>query len=211
MSAENQEQVQEVRKITLYSTKTGVKDNLMSTATTYGQLKKEIKNLGIDADKFKATETTNKVRFEIDEAVLPISAFYLILTPIDTKSGADYPLDRKELFAAIKEAITAQPELKNKLGGNVTQMKTPVLEAFHKKHIAGKTFEPALADPKKAIKETPAKEVAKVEKVSKTESENIAKAIPNSEKSVVYPDPVVNKDEEETDMLAGMAKRLFGK
>ncbi len=181
------------RKITIYSTKNGDKKAITTNATSWGELKGLIRReIGIDTDKFLATETVSKMTYEVDDINLPASSFYLIIRPKDTKAGAGkvvapYPLDRKELFAAIKEAITANPSLKEKLGGNVTQMKTPDLEAFHKKHIAGKVIKAPAKATKAVAKVAPKKEVPvkkevapkkETAKTSKTASKAPAKAVP---------------------------------
>lgn len=238
MSELNQETTgavgQAIRKVTIYSTKTGSKQSIESKETTYGPLKREIRNLGIDVDKFLVTETGKKVTYELDEAELPTGPFYLIIRPKETKSGAKatakaYPLDRKELMTAIKDAVHADPKLKEKLSGNVTQMKTPILEDFHKKHIAGKTFKAVpVKEAKKVVtkKETPvvkAKEKkvstpAIEEKVKKTVAtkEEIKPTKETSKNVTNVVDPVIKskkqlekEDKAETDMLAGMSKRLF--
>ena len=230
---------QSVRKVTIYSTKTGSKQSIESSSSTYGPLKKEISKLGIDVDKFLVTETGKKVTYELNEAELPSGPFFLIIRPKETKSGAKaadvYPLNRKELMSAIKDAVHADPKLKEKLGGNVTQMKTPLLEAFHKKHIAGKTFNaPKVAAKKEKVKkETPKQKIAKVEKVStpKVKEEKKAKvsktngteesngvgevvgAVAEAKKSedMLSKEQWEKQDREETEMLANMSKSLFKK
>ena len=147
---------QQERKITVYSTKNGSKKSITTNATSWGELQKLIsRELDIDASKFLATETVSKTTYEVADITLPAKEFYLILRPKDTKSGAKavepYPLNRKELMTAIKEATTGNEKLKKLLGGNVTQMKTPILEAFHKKHIAGKTAKPSIKEAPKAV------------------------------------------------------------
>lgn len=147
---------QQERKITVYSTKNGNKKSITTNATSWGELQTLIRReLDIDTSKFLATETVSKTTYEVPDIVLPSKDFYLIMRPKETKSGAKvaevYPLNRKELMTAIKEATTGDDKLKKLLGGNVTQMKTPILEAFHKKHIAGKTAKPSTKEAPKAV------------------------------------------------------------
>ncbi len=231
------------RKITIYSTKNGDKKAITTNATTWGELKSLIRReVGIDTDKFLATETISKMTYEVDDISLPPSSFYLIVRPKDTKAGAKavapYPLDRKQLFAAIKGAITANPSLKEKLGGNVTQMKTPDLEVFHKKYIAGKEVKA----PAKAVKTVAKKEVApkkettktskattkapakkevkavakpatkKVEKKAPTKAKNVADVVEDVAKSKVQepsPEDLRKADQEETNRLAQEARNMF--
>lgn len=157
------------RKITVYSTKNGDKKAITTNATSWGELKTLIRReIGIDTDKFLATETASKMTYEVDDIALPATPFYLIIRPKDTKAGAKavYPLNRKEIMAELKEAFSINPSLKEKLGGNMTQVKTPELEVFHKKYIAGKTIKA----PKVAAKAAPKKEApVKKEVASKKE------------------------------------------
>ena len=168
---------QQERKITVYSTKNGNKKSITTNATSWGELQKLIsRELDIDTSKFLATETVSKTTYEVADIVLPSKDFYLIMRPKETKSGTKavqpYPLNRKELMTAIKEATTGDDKLKKLLGGNVTQMKTPILEAFHKKYIAGKTAKTSTKEAPKAVAtktKAAKKEVAPVKtKVVKT-------------------------------------------
>ena len=170
---------QQERKITVYSTKNGSKKTITTNATSWGESQSLIsRQLDIDTSKFLATETVSKTTYEVADIKLPAKDFYLIMRPKETKSGAKevaaYPLNRKELMTAIKEATTNNDKLKKLLGGNVTQMKTPILEAFHKKHIAGKTVKPSTKEAPKAVAKTKAvkKEVAstKVKAVKTTKA-----------------------------------------
>ena len=73
------------RKITIYSTKNGAKNAITTNATTWGELKSLIKReVGIDTNKFLATETISKMTYEVDDINLPASSFYLIIRPKDT-------------------------------------------------------------------------------------------------------------------------------
>lgn len=170
------------RKITIYSTKNGAKNAITTNATTWGELKSLIKReVGIDTNKFLATETISKMTYEVDDINLPASSFYLIIRPKDTKAGAGkvaapYPLDRKELMTSLKDAFAINPSLKEKFGGNVSQTKTPELEAFHKKFIAGKEIK-APTETKVVAKVAPKKEApVKKEVAPKKETPKTSKA-----------------------------------
>ena len=180
--------VQPERKIIIYSTKTGSKNELLSNAKTWGELKPQIAKLGIDVDKMLITETVRKTDLVFDLAELPETTFYLIARPKETKSGAvvkksePYPLNRKELMAAIKVFTEADPVLKAKIG-NISQTKTPDLEIFHKKFVLGKNPKVAkIVTPKGTVAKTattkaPSKSTAKVKEVKTTKVKpSIAKA-----------------------------------
>jgi len=168
------------RKITIYSTKNGAKNAITTNATSWGELKSLIKReVGIDTDKFLATETLSKMTYEVDDIQLPAASFFLIIRPKDTKAGAKatvpYPLDRKELMTSLKDAFAVNPSLKEKFGGNVSQTTTSELEAFHKKHIAGKEIK-APAKTKAVAKVAPKKEApAKKEVAPKKETAKTSK------------------------------------
>jgi hypothetical protein len=176
------------RKITIYSTKNGDKKAITTNATSWGELKGLIKReIGIDTDKFLATETISKMTYEVDDILLPASSFYLIIRPKDTKAGAGkapvaYPLNRNEIMASLKEAFSVNPSLKEKLGGNMTQIKTSELEVFHKKYIAGKEIKAPAKAKVATKKEAPVKkEVApkkEAVKTSKVAPKAPAKATP---------------------------------
>jgi len=222
------------RKITIYSTKNGDKKAITTNATSWGELKGLIRReIGIDTDKFLATETVSKMTYEVDDINLPASSFYLIIRPKDTKAGAKavvpYPLNRKEIMAELKDAFAIDPSLKEKLGGNMTQVKTPELEVFHKKYIAGKTIKApkaaAKAAPKKeAVKKeiAPKKEVVKpakkepvkkvVEKKASAKGKNVADVVDSVAKAKSEepsPEELRRLDREETDRLAKEAKAMF--
>lgn len=171
------------RKITIYSTKNGDKKAITTNATNWGELKGLIRReVGIDTDKFLATETISKMTYEVDDIQLPASSFYLIIRPKDTKAGAGkvvtpYHLNRKELMAELKDVFSINPSLKEKLGGNMTQIKTPELEAFHKKYIAGKEIK----SPAKVTKTVTKKEApAKKEVTPKKETVKTSKVTPKA-------------------------------
>lgn len=207
------------RKITIYSTKNGDKKAITTNATSWGELKGLIRReIGIDTNKFLATETISKMTYEVDNITLPAASFYLIIRPKDTKAGAKavvpYSLNRKEIMAELKEAFSIDPSLREKLGGNMTQVKTPELEVFHKKYIAGKTIKAPKAAAKAAPKkEAPKKEVVKKETAKPAKKEPVKKVVekkaPAKGKNVANVKELARADREETSRLAAEAKAMF--
>lgn len=205
------------RKVTIYSTKTGTKSSLQSKAANWGELKPELRKLGIDVDKMLVTETVRKTDLVFDPAELPATDFYIIARPKETKSGATakktepYPLNRAELMAAIKPFIIADPKLKEKLGTNLSQTKTPELEVFHKKYVAGK--EPKAAPAAKTTKgaaakatttKTPAKTALTVKAKSTTTAKTPASKSSTSKSTVAK--TATSKNNGSGDVVSSVAK-----
>lgn len=129
----------EVRKITVVSTKTQKKSVIMSGAETLGELKKDLREAGIDYEGMTFYEGTSKTELKTDESVLPKDVPYTNRTTGETKntnelvfmltntnkkirSGA-VALSRAEAYAAIK-AMGLQAECQKRFGKNFTMCKT---------------------------------------------------------------------------------------
>jgi hypothetical protein len=134
------------REITIYATRGGQMQKIMTSATTWGELQPLVRNAGFDLNSLLAAENINKSDLVNDLAVLPATAFRLFLRPKQTKSGT---LDRKGCFAAIKAHLLANPEYKVKFiidGRNVTQLPTPVVQDLVAKHIGNAVSAPAVVE-----------------------------------------------------------------
>jgi hypothetical protein len=145
------------REITIYATRGGQMQKIMTSVTTWGELQPLVRNAGFDLSSLLAAENITKTDLVNDLAVLPTSAFRLFLRPKQTKSGA---YDRKQCFAIIKAHLAVSPEDKAKFtidGKNVTQLSTPVVQDLVAKYCSG------VSAP--AVVEAPVKE-----KASKVES-----------------------------------------
>jgi len=162
MSEESQNAPVEIqaRKVTLWSTKNGKKAVIMSQAVTWGELQKEINKAGsFSIDGMLATESIRRSDLANIEAVLPETDFVIFFRAKEVKSGS---LDRKGLFAAIKEFVGKDDARKQLFiidGKNMTQLSTPVLQELYDKHIA--------KGPKSATASTPAAAPAKKPAASK--------------------------------------------
>lgn len=127
----------EARKITIVSTKTQKKSVIMSGAETLEELKKDLREAGIDYDGMTFYEGTSKTELKTDESVLPKDVPYTSRTTGETKntnelvfmltntnkkikSGA---MTRAEVYSAIQE-MDLQDECKRKFGKNFTMCKT---------------------------------------------------------------------------------------
>lgn len=167
--------VPQERRILLYNQRGGKKP-IFSAATTWGEIKKLVSAEGFDLSKLLATESVTKHDLVNDMALLPVGPFTIFFRQKESKAGG---MDRKELFAAIKAAIAADPKLKSKFtvdGKNMTQLPTATLEQLHKKHIAGKTFSSETNAATNAAKSSPKKETAKKETPKSTTSSRSAAA-----------------------------------
>lgn len=122
------------REITIYATRGGQMQKIMTSARTWGELQPLVRQAGFDLSSLLAAENINKSDLVNDLAVLPSSPFRLFLRPKQTKSGAP---SRKECFTIIKNFLHDNPEKKPLFsidGKNVTQLKTEVIQALVDKH-----------------------------------------------------------------------------
>lgn len=127
----------DARKITIVQTKNQKKSVIMSSATTLAELKRDLRDNGIDYDGMTFFEGTSKVELKTDDAVLPHDVpykgtitnelvFMLTNTNKKIRSGA---ISRAEAYAKIK-ALDLGELCKNKYGRNFTQVPTNDLIAL---------------------------------------------------------------------------------
>ena len=88
------------RKIVVYSTKTSKSTTIESSATTWGELRTEIRSLL--TEDMTATVLQTKNQLVSSEALLPEGEFKLVLTPSKTKSGA---VDVAAIMVELREKI----------------------------------------------------------------------------------------------------------
>ncbi len=110
-------------KITIFSTKGSQKRELVTNATTWGELKREISSL-YDMSNLQATENVNRTDLVSDTAVLPKGDFTLFLRPIKTKSGA---YSYEEAKRIIQSNPTLKEDIKRVYGKSYTNLSTEVL------------------------------------------------------------------------------------
>lgn len=143
----------EARKITVVSTKTQKKSVIMSGAETLGELKKDLREAGIDYNGMTFYEGTSKTELKTDESVLPKDVPYTNRTTGKTKntnelvfmltntnkkirSGA-VAMTRAEAYSAIK-AMGLQAECQKRFGKNFTLCKTSDLVSLVESKTAAK-------------------------------------------------------------------------
>lgn len=115
---------QEARKIVIFSTRGNQITEVVSTATTYGEL---VKEAGLEVDTLTATESVRRTTLSHFESQLPEGDFTLYLRPSKTKAGA---VDFSSMsFRETKDYILANADAKaflndkaKGLGKNWTQL-----------------------------------------------------------------------------------------
>ena len=103
-------------EITVYSTRQGSGSKFETSATTWGELKKELYAADLYTEKMKAVLGTNKATLESNDYVLPTSTYTVFMLPIETKSGVGF---------TVEKVKTLQSEL-NKLFEEVLKTKTSI-------------------------------------------------------------------------------------
>lgn len=143
----------EARKITVVSTKTQKKSVIMSGAETLGELKKDLREAGIDYEGMTFYEGTSKTELRTNESVLPKDVPYTNRTTGETKntnelvfmltntnkkirSGA-VAMSRADAYSAIKER-GLQAECLKRFGKNFTMCKTSDLVSLVESKTASK-------------------------------------------------------------------------
>ena len=161
----------ESRKITIISTKNNKRTVINTDATTLGELKKALREAGVDYDGMTFYEGLTKTELKLDESLLPHDvqrinpttkelettnelAFMLTNTNKKIRSGAT-AMSRTEAYAAIK-AKGLQDECVKRFGKNFTMCKTADLISLVESKSASK---PATTKPA-APKAAPAQAVA---------------------------------------------------
>ena len=132
----------ETRTIAIANTKTQKRYTLESAATTLGELKSQLTQLGVDFSGMTFTEGISKTQLIADDSLLPTNVMFkgqptnnlvMLLTNPNKQiaSGAVEGGSRKEAYAIIKElGKEFQDFLKEELGRNYTQVPTTDLWLF---------------------------------------------------------------------------------
>ena len=152
------------REITIYATRGGKMEKIMSDVTTWGELQPLVKKAGYDLSSLLAAESFTKHDLVNDLALLPVENFRLFLRPKQTKSGAE--MSYKELRGAIKDILDGNEEAKEHFnqGKNYTTKGTEELRSLYNSYGGKKTSAPQ-----------PVKEVIKVKKADKVKKNKSSK------------------------------------
>lgn len=151
-------------QVTVFSTK-GKKRSVVTTeANTWGELKKDLLNEGIETNNMKAIVGENQTTLESSAAVLPkgltasgevTKDFTLFLTPIKVKSGSGDVIDPEtmsyqECKAFIKEVYNSSDEAKEHFG-NYTIMSTNQMRSLIESWLESNSEELEEASPVEII------------------------------------------------------------
>lgn len=166
----------ETRKITIISTKNNKRTVINTDATTLRDLKKALREAGVDYEGMTFYEGLTKTELKLDDSLLPHDvqrinpttkepettnelAFMLTNTNKKVRSGAT-AMSRTEAYAAIK-AKGLQAECLKRFGKNFTMCKTADLISLVESKSASKPATSKPAAPKaEAPKAAPAQAVA---------------------------------------------------
>lgn len=132
----------EPRKITIVQTKNQKKSVIITSATTLGELKDDLRTNGINYDGMTFYEGLTKTELKTDESILPHDieykdtitndlVFMLTNTEKKIKSGA---MSRSDVYAYIR-SNNLQDEVQRKLGKNFTVCKTADLLQIVSRHM----------------------------------------------------------------------------
>lgn len=196
----------EARKITIVQTKNQKKSVIMSSATTLAELKRDLRDNGIDYDGMTFFEGTSKVELKTDDAVLPHDVpykgtitnelvFMLTNTNKKIRSGA---MSRAEAYAKIK-ALDLGELCKNKYGRNFTQVPTNDLIALIE---ANENHQQAHECPRaKMLKEESKKEEKAEAPVAETQNVDVQARAAISRLAVMLEDKDIIEDYEKREIL----------
>jgi len=146
-----------------------------TSATTWGELAKELQQAGVEFEGCKPVIGKLRVTLEIPEAVLPVEDFSLHFYATKIKAGADLPYaEVRKKISEIKALATASQKSGNKdavkvleILGNTSRDNAQKLNAKYKMVVK---YESKLTV-KEAVKKTPAKkEIVKKQAVKSTPS-----------------------------------------
>lgn len=97
-----------MRTVKVYSTREGKVNKVETSATTWGELRPILEDLGYYTSSMRAVESSTKVTLEHSDIKLPTGDFLLMMVPKESKAGADYILtddDIDGLAEVIEDAV----------------------------------------------------------------------------------------------------------
>ena len=125
------------RKILIANNKTQSRYELISHATTLGELQDEMTARGIDFTGMTFTEGISKIQLNSRDSQLPTNVMFkgqptndlVMLLTNTTKNISSGAMDRKEAYRLVKE-LNLQKVIAEAEGQNYTRVKTEVLESW---------------------------------------------------------------------------------
>ena len=132
----------EKRKIVVIDSATNRKVEVMTDATTLGELKRDLRPSGISFENKDWLEGFSQTSPVSDESQLPQAVTYqgkttnnLVYMLTNTNKTIKNGMDRKEAYSVIAKNENLKEIIKNKFGKNYTQVKTADLEKIIAKEI----------------------------------------------------------------------------
>ncbi len=116
-----------LRKVLVFDSAAQTKKEFQSSATIWGDLKRELPSHGINTNNCKFIEGSTKLTLEQDQALLPMKDFVIFKMPVSTKSAATLTSD--EYKKLIREVIAVNPDAKTFFTG-YSSMKVADLQAI---------------------------------------------------------------------------------
>lgn len=97
-----------MRTVKVYSTREGKVNKVETAASTWGELRPILEDMGYYSSSMRAIESSTKVTLEHNDIALPEEDFLLMMVPKESKAGADYILtddDIDDLAEVIEDAV----------------------------------------------------------------------------------------------------------
>ena len=171
------------RKVLAFSTRGNSMTQIESSASTWSQLKSELRLAGYDMSTLIATEKYTRHTLEHDESTLPTGDFVLFLRPAKTKSGADYSnasyQDMRAEIAQIGKEV--KDFLTNRFDTNWTRITLAQLRegltAYHKVGNVASAKPQPVARPTQAPKSEASKDASKKNSASVNEVGSVVDSI----------------------------------
>lgn len=150
----------EKRKIVVIDSATNRKVEVMTDATTLGELKRDLRPSGISFENKDWLEGFSQTSPINDESQLPQAVTYqgkttnnLVYMLTNTNKTIKNGMDRKEAYGIIAKNENLKEIIKKKFGKNYTQVKTADLEKIIAKEVNEK-MNKEIKENYKAVKET---------------------------------------------------------
>ena len=156
-----------LRKVLVFDSAAQSKKEFQSSATTWGDLKRELSSHGISTSNCKFIEGSTKLTLEQDQALLPMKDFVTFKMPVSTKSAAAPTLTSAQYKEEIKRHISNDSSA-SKFFAGYSSMKVDELAAIIKKYEAKLKKDQAKAEKvvAKPVAKAAAKPVAKAKEAA---------------------------------------------
>ena len=156
-----------LRKVLVFDSAAQSKKEFQSSATTWGDLKRELSSHGISTSNCKFIEGSTKLTLEQDQALLPMKDFVTFKMPVSTKSAAAPTFTSAQYKEEIKRHISNDSSA-SKFFAGYSSMKVDELAAIIKKYEAKLKKDQAKAEKvvAKPVAKAAAKPVAKAKEAA---------------------------------------------